>query len=193
LEIQKRLGDKIVEAEYLGDLAWSLFEGGQLDEAEAVSSRVINLLPGKGGEYLICHSHRLLGSIYDQKREKEKAIHHFEAALRIATPFMNWHDQLFWAHYGLSILFYHEDELDNANTHIQQAKANAVHDTYNLGCAMQEQATIWWLGGRLEDAKSEALHALEIFEKLGAAGDLKTCGDVLQEIEKSMENTSTSG
>jgi hypothetical protein len=58
---------------------------------------------------------------------------------------------------------------------------------------MELQARIWYRQRRLEDAKSEALGALEIFEKLGAAEDLGDCRTLLRDIEEAMESRSTSG
>jgi tetratricopeptide (TPR) repeat protein len=134
----------------------------------------------------LCQSHRVLGEVYGRKGEKEKAINHFETALRIASPF-KWQDELFWIHYALAQLFLTEDELDDANTHIEQAKSHAVDNTYNLGRGMEFQARIWYRQSRLEDARSEALGALEIYEKLGAAQDVGKCRELLQEIEHVMD------
>jgi hypothetical protein len=96
-------------------------------------------------------------------------IHHYNAALGIASPF-NWRDELFWNHYNLANLFRNEDEFDDANFHIEQAKSHTVHDPYKLARAIRLQARIWYRQCRPEDAKTEALHALEIFEKIGAEG-----------------------
>jgi tetratricopeptide (TPR) repeat protein len=93
LEIGERLGDPVVEARCLAELAWSLCENRELDAAEEAGSRAIDLYPEKGEEYRVCKSHRILGYIYQSKGEIEKAIHHFEVALGIASPF-DWHDEL---------------------------------------------------------------------------------------------------
>ena len=39
------------------------------------------------------------------------------------------------------------------------------------------------MGGRFEEARSEFQHAAEVFERLGAAGNLEFCRQVLQNIE----------
>jgi hypothetical protein len=54
------------------------------------------------------------------------------------------------------------------------------------------QATIWYGQRRFEEAKSEFLHALEIYEKLGAARDAGVCRESLKTIEQAMKNRSTS-
>ena len=64
------------------------------------------------------------------------------------------------------------------------AKLYAVNDPYNLGFAMKLQAFVWYLQSRFEDAKSEALHALEIYERLGAIKDVGHCRDLLQKISE---------
>ena len=187
LEIYEHIGDAEAQANCLGDLAWSLFSGDQLDEAEGAASRAIELAPETGQEYLICKSQRLLGKIHHSKGKKEEAIHHFKIALGIATPF-NWKDQLFWIHYGLGLLFYSEGELEDAGVHVEQAKSFAADDAYHLGRAMEAQAAIRHSQLRFEDAKFEALHALEAYEKLGASKDATDCRDLLQKIENSIGN-----
>ena len=164
-----------------------LLGDGQLDAAENAALRMTDLISGKGQEFELCQSHRVLGEIYARKGEKENAIGHFETGLRIASDF-NWPAQLFWIHCALAELFLAEDELDNASTNIGQAKSHAVYDTSDLGLAMEYQARIWYRQRRHEEAKSEALGALEIYEKLGAAKDVEDCRGLLREIEQAMES-----
>jgi tetratricopeptide (TPR) repeat protein len=189
-EIYERINDTIGQGQSLNDLAWLLFGCEQFDAAEDTASRAIDLLTGKGHESVICQLHRILGDIYRSKGEKEKAIHHFETALGIASPF-NWPNQLFWIHYSLSRLFLEENELDDANAHLEQAKPHAVSDQYRLGRVTDLQARILDWQGRLEDAKLEALRALEIFEKLGAATDVELSRDLLQNIQQGMKDRTT--
>ena len=181
LGIAERIGDKREQSRCLGYLAWLLLSDGKLDAAEDATSRAIDLVSEKGQEYRICELHRALGSIYLSKGEKKKAINHFETALRIASPF-NWHYLLFWTHYSLADLFRNEREFDNANLHIEQAKLYAVKDAYNLARATEIQADAWYQQHRLEDAKSEALRALGIYEELGATKEAGICEDLLQKI-----------
>ena len=56
---------------------------------------------------------------------------------------------------------------------------------------MELPADVWYRQLRLEDARSEALHSLEIYENLGAAMDAKYCRDLLQWIEETMKTRST--
>ena len=165
-------------------LARSLHYDGQLDAAEEAASRAIALLPEKGQEYRFCRAHRVLGDVYHSKGEGEKAIHHLETAIAIASP-LNWADQLFWAYYTLAILFCSEDRLDDAQATVEQAKSCAANDIYDFGCAVLLQAGIWFRRCRLEDATSEALSALKIFENLGAEKDIENCRDLLRNIERS--------
>jgi hypothetical protein len=63
-----------------------------------------------------------------------------------------------------------KDRFDDAHAHIEQAKSHTVNNTYSWVARSLLQAQVWYRQqDRLEDAKSEALRALEIFEKLGAA------------------------
>ena len=187
LEIFERLGDTAGQASCLKELALLLYEDEQLDAAEEAASRAINLFPGKGQESLVCQSHRVLGDVYFSKGEREKAIHHFEVALGIASP-LHWSDELFWIHCSLAWLFLDESEFNDAHAYIEQAKSHAGEHTYCLGGATVILARIWYQQGRLGDAQSEALLAIEIFEKLGAAKDIEKSKELLWGIEQATRN-----
>ncbi|KAF9780529.1 hypothetical protein BJ322DRAFT_1213638 [Thelephora terrestris] len=126
---------------------------------------------------------------YRRKGEKEKAVYHFKTALTIASPF-NWQNDLFWIHYTMAEMFRDEGEFDDANAHIKQAKSLVADNAYRLGQGMEMQADIWARQYRLDDARYEALGALEIFEKLGAAAGVGSCQDLLEMIEQAMESWS---
>jgi tetratricopeptide (TPR) repeat protein len=187
LEIYEQLGDTAEQATSLVYLAWSFGGNGQVDEAEEAAFRAIELLPEKGKEYRVCESHRLLGRIYQNKGETEKAIRHFELALGIASAF-DWHDLLFWVHYNLAGLFRNGDKFDDAQAHIEHAKSHAANDTYFLSLTMEEQAWVWYKQHRPEDAKSEALCAADFYEKVGAAIDLEECRKLLRRIEEELNS-----
>ena len=191
LEVYERLGDTVGGADCLHTLALLLLHEDQLDAAEAAALRSVDFLLEKGQDHLLCQSHRVLGEIYDFKGEKDKAIDHFETALGIASPF-GWHSHLFLIHSSLAKLFFDENELDDANAHIERAKSHTDDNAYFLGHAMGVQARIWDRQGRLEEARAEALCALEIHERLGAARDVGDCREFLQRIELAMEGRSKS-
>ena len=172
--ICERLGDKVGQAGRLLDLAWLLQGDEQLGAAEEAASHAITLLPGSGQESLACNLRRVLGNIYSSKGEREKAIHHFKAAVEIASPF-NWHCTLFWIHHSLAWLFLGEGGFHDAQAHTDRAKSHTIGNTYTLGRAMTVQAEIWYRQNRFEDATSEVLRAIEVFEKLGAANDGRDC------------------
>ena len=188
LQIYKRIGDTIGQITCLKDLASLFFQDDQLDAAEDTTSRAINLAMDKGDEFLVCQLHRILGLVYQSKGEKEKAIYHLETSIRIASP-QNWHSVLFWGHHDLALLFREEGEFDEALSHAEQARSYTANDKLKLGSAMQVQASIWYRQRRLDEAKSGALHALEIFEELGAAGDVEECSELLQKIKLAIKNS----
>ena len=190
LKISKRFWYTPGQVNSLNQLTWLYLGDGQLDAAANAASRVIDL-SGKGQEYSLCQTRRALGHICRRKGEKEEAIEHFETALRTASHF-NWQDELFGIHRDLAQLFLAEDELDDANTHIGQAKSHAVDNAYNLGHGAELQARIWYRQHRLEDARFEALGALEIYEKLGVARKAEVCRKLLQEIEQTVERQAVS-
>jgi tetratricopeptide (TPR) repeat protein len=190
-EIFEQIGDTTGQAQCLDELSCLLFSDYQLDAAEDAASRGIKLISEKGQEYLLCDLTQILGIVYRLKGEKAKAIHHFEAALRIASP-PNWREILVWTHCDLAELFEDEGEFDDVNTHLEQAKSHAVDDPYQLGRTMYMQACVWYQQLRLEEAKSEVSRAVEILERHGAEDGRWPCRDLLRRIERTMENRSAS-
>jgi len=192
LEVLKRLGDTVAQAKCLSSLARLLYEDKQLDAAEDAASHAINLVPEKGHQSLVCESHRILGNIYYSKGEREKAIHHLEAALGIASSF-DWHAHQFWIHYSLAKLFLDEGRFDDAHAHVERAKPHAVNDAYFLGRAMELQARVWSKQHRLGEAGSEASRAADAYEKLGATQDAERCRGLLQHIQEKLNSPVASG
>jgi len=191
-EIFERLGDTGNQAHCLVRLAHSLCSNERLDAAEGAALRAIDLLPDKGQEFRVCESHRALGNIYQSKGDTKKAVHHFEAAIGIATPF-NWHGVLFWLHYELVAPLRGEGRFDDIQANIEHAKSHTASNAYYLGCAMELQARVWYDQHRLKEAKSEALRTTDVFEKLGAARDLERCRTLLRGIEKRLNTPVASG
>jgi tetratricopeptide (TPR) repeat protein len=185
LGIHERLGDAAGQARCLKFLASSLQSNKQFDDAEKVVLRIIDLLPEEGEQFRVSECNYILGNIYRSKGEIEKATHHYELALGIASPF-GWHNTLFWSHYGLAVLFLGEGRFDDAQAHTEHAMPHTVDSTLNLGRAMELQARIWYKQHRLEGAKSEVLRAVDVYKKLGAATAMEDCRRLLQEIEKEL-------
>jgi len=182
-KIFERLGYKTRQAKSLINLALLLQEDEQLDAAEEAASRAINLLPEKGEQLRVCDVNRVLGNIHHKKGDTEKAILHFEVALRIASS-LNLHRELFRVHSLLADLFSREGRFDDAHTHVEQAKFHAVGDAYLLARASRLQAGFWGQRHMFEEAKSEALRALGAFEKLGAANDVEDTRKLLEQIDR---------
>ena len=181
-EIYKRFGEVVEQADSLTKLASLLCDSKQLDASEEAGSRAIDLLPEKGEELRVCQAHRVLGNTYRFKGETKKAIHHYEVALGIASS-LNMADQLFWVNFALADMFSEKGISEDAQTHIERAKAHAVTDPYLLARAMNMQVCIWGEQRRYEEARSEALCALDIFETLGAAHDAEIAREILQYID----------
>ena len=192
LEIYERLGDAEGQAKCWNFLGWLLSTFGRFDAAEEAASHALKLFLDQGREYWVCDTQRLLGEIYRWNWEIGKAIHHSEAAIGIASSF-DWHFQLFWIHHSLAWLFYSENEFDNSQSHIEQAKAHTDNDAYLLGCAMRLQGSVWHRQGRLEEAKAELSCALETFEKIGATRGVEGCRDLLREVQLATETSGNSG
>ena len=178
-EIYERLSDTVQQAWCLIDLAWLLHDDGQFDTAENAASRVIDLFLENCEQ---CHH---LGIIWNSKDETKKATHHSKAAPG-TTPPPNWPNMLFWIRYSLADPFSDEDRLDDANAHIELVKLHAANgnDTYLLARAMELQAGFLHRQRRFEEAESEALDAVDAFEKLGAANDAEDARTLLQWIDR---------
>jgi len=58
---------------------------------------------------------------------------------------------------------------------------------------MELQAWVWYDQHRLEESKSEALRAADVYEKIGAAKNLENCKSLLQDIEKRLNTPVASG
>ena len=185
-ENHERLSDTRMQVDCLNKLAVLLHSDGQLDAAEEAVSRAIGLIGENGDQFLLAVSHRALGEIYQSKGETEKATSHLKKALEIATPF-DWHDALFCTHVSLVRLFRDEGRFEDAQAHIEQAKPHATNSPRCLACVIWLQASVWCKQHRLEEARSEVLRAADSFEKLGAAGDVEWCTELLQDIQKDLD------
>jgi hypothetical protein len=90
-------------------------------------------------------------------------------------------------------LFCDQGRFSEAHAHIKLAKSHVDNDAYNLGWVMELQAGLWCRQGGLEEARSEALCAVGVYEKLGAANDVEDCRILLRNIEKGKKKSATSG
>jgi tetratricopeptide (TPR) repeat protein len=191
LKINEQLNYAEGQAQSLRQLAYLLHEDKQLDAAEEAASRSIDLLP-ENAQIQVCQGHRALGDIYRSKREVEKSIIHYKTALGIAD-FFSQHIEQFWIHHSLAELFRDQGRFDEAHAHIEHAKSRAGNTAHRLGRAMELQARIWYKQGRVEEGQSEALCAVGVFEKLGAAMDVERCRILLRDISGETKRLVTSG
>ena len=174
LEIYKRFNDVSGQARSWGNLAWLLYNDNQLTAAEETASQSIDLLSVQGDQYGVCNSYQILGIICRSRGDTEKAIKHHETAIKIASSF-NWLDHLIWNHCDLAKLFSSEKRFEDAHVHIERAKLYAVNRPYQLARAMGLEVLVWNKEGRLEEAKSGVLRAIDAFEKLGATKNVGAC------------------
>ena len=192
-EIFEQLGNTERRAESLTDLAWLLHKDGKFEAAVEAASLAISLLPEKGEQHRVCQGHRALGEIYSSGDDIEKAVHHFEVALGVAFS-LNMTAELYWNHYSLANLFSTKGKFDEAQPHIERAKLYAANDGYLLARISWVQAWCWGERCMFEEARSEALRALSVFEKLGAANDAERIKRYLERIDRdARENTLGTG
>ena len=186
LEIYERLNNMLGQAHSLQELTSLLYREKQFDAAEEAALRAIDF-SDKDNKFSACECYRILGDIYHSKGETEKAIKHFETSIGIASSF-NWRDILFWNNYSLAELFFDQNRFNDAHAHVERAKSHVIDDSYLLGRAMELQARFWYGECMFEEAKSEVLRAVDIYEGIGATRDVEDCKAILRDIE---EKTST--
>ena len=181
VEIYERLCDITEQAYSLTCLAVAFLGNGQLDVAEYTAHRAIDIVP-EGQESFVCVAHQFLGVAYGTQGKTKKAIHHLEMGVKIALAF-NRLDLLLGIRESLVSVLLYAGRFEDASAQVEQIKLGAADDLLSVGCAMKMQAQVWCRQRRLEDAKSEALRALEILENIGAAADAKRCKKTLLQIE----------
>jgi len=146
-----------------------------------------------GEPFVVSRCQYTLGNLYWEKGDRKKAIHHFEVSLDASSP--NWHNVLFWTHYFLAQLFYDEGRFDDAYAHMGHAKLHAAnnHDINLLAKAAGRRAVFLHGQQRFEEARSEALGALDLYQKLGAAGQVERVGKLLLQIDSDAQANGRSG
>jgi len=187
VKIYEELNNTVERGHALTTLSSLLWKSNQLDAAEEAVLYAINLHLDQGDQFVVCQGHRVLGDIYHSRGDGEKAINYFKTALEIASS-VNWQDELFWNHCCLASLFFGQGRFDDAYAHIKHAKSHTANNTYYLAHVIEMLAGFLYRQQRLEEGRSEALHAVNIYEKIGATRNLEGCRDLLQQIEKAINN-----
>jgi len=95
---------------------------------------------------------------------------YFEVALRFSSNSIRWSG---------FISPWRDSFFDDAQAHTEYAKLHATddNDAYLLA-----QALVWYGQHRLEEAESEALRAVDAFEKLGAVRDVERVMELLRQM-----------
>ena len=182
LDIYGQLGKTDSQAQCLITLAMLLREDKQFDAAEEAVTRAMGLSRNRY-QYQLGQAHKVLGQIHQSKGDTEKAIHHFEESLRIASA-LNTYDQLSTTHLILANFYLNQDKLDKAHAHAENAKSHAGSDMLILGGAFYFSALVLSTKNRPEEAKPEALRALAIFERLGVTNHMERTRRLLKKIEE---------
>ena len=188
LETFERLDRRVEQAQCLQCLARLLkFDSAHPGAAEEAASRSLDLLLGKDEEFLVCECYHILGGICGYHGEIGKAYNHFKTALGIASSF-GWQDQQVQIHLSLASMFFQEKRFNDALVHVDRAKVHSIDDARLLGRAMNLRAITLYSQRRYEEAKSEALRAADVHEKLGDAGGLDASEEYLDLIERATSN-----
>ena len=185
LEISERINDRMKQRNAWHVLAELLYEDNQLDAAEEAAFQELDLALEEDNQSLCCYPYTILGQIQYAKGDTEEAVDTFKKAL--GTALSSWHDEQFWIHFYLAKLFSEQHRFDDAHTHVKHAKSHTANVMFNLGTSMELQAIVWYHEHKFEEAKSEALCAADLFERLGATEKLEDCRELLQDIEEEVE------
>ena len=184
LEVSGRLSETGRQVDCLINLASLLHQNEQSDAAEEAASRALDLSENSN-QRLLCRSHELLATIHRSRGNRERAIHHLEASLRIAS-LLNLSHQVSGAHFTLASLYLDEGKLNDAYTHVEHAKSHAEDNILTLSGVLLLSTDILYNQNRPEEAKLEALRALDILEKVGATDTAETVRRLLEEVEKKL-------
>ena len=184
-EILDRLDDEPGRAWSWLSLAALLHADNQLDAAETAVSRAINYFQDEDDHHQVHYCHSVLGDIHRSKGETEEAIDHYETALKIASTY-NWQDAQSSNHYDLGVLFRNQGRFDDAHAHLEQAKSHTTSDAEYVGHAMELQAEMWCSERKFQEARSEVLQAIALYERIGVTTDVERCRAILQNIEQGM-------
>ena len=71
----------------------------------------------------------------------------------------------------------------DAQTHVEHANPHTVNNTCLSAHVTDRQARLWARRDGFEEAQSEALHALDVFEKLGAMDNAGATRQLLRWID----------
>ena len=191
-EIYERLNDTAGQGYSLQYLAQLLAKDNQVDAAEEAASRAINLFPDGARQPQICEYHYTLGYVYSSRGEAGAAIAHLNAALRISVS-LNLQEKQASILRRLVELLLKEGRLDDALVHLERLKSDAVYNLLSLGLAAVVQVCAWRREGRFEEAESEVLRVIGVYEKAGAPADfLEFSKRYLREVEEKMNNPAAS-
>jgi len=186
LGIYANLDDVAAQVDCLHGLAFLFVHDNQADPAEEAASRAINLPSDGLSQSQLYEHHHILGHIFHCRGETGAAIDHHMKALEIAAS-LPLHDRRTGILSCLAELLLDEGRFNDAQVHLEQLKLHAVNNPLHLGTAMVVQGSIWYHRGKLEEARSEASRAIDLYEKIGIfanrAGDLEK---LIQRVEEEM-------
>ena len=168
LGIYERLNNAAGQADSLQRLASLFSNDGQLDAAEEAAFRAVNL-SGESRQSLVCEHHHILGHIYDSRGQTEAAINHHNISIEIASSLRSRGKQA-WLLACLVDLLLKAGRFDEAQIQFESLKSHVVHEPFGPGLTTVIQAEFWYHQGKIEEAKSEALRAIDVCGKLGLSG-----------------------
>ena len=190
LRVFERLEDKCWQGHCLKIIAWAWIDGRQLGGALRCVDRLFILLRNGGDKGLLRSCGRILATISVQMGNLSDAKEILEGTLEVPFLLGDAHSR-FWIIYRLAEVYFGLGDLDGVGRQVSNMKslAQASHDQYLLGRAIELQAKVWLRVGRFAEARSEALLALVAYGKAGNARNQEKCGELLKCIEMESNNS----
>ena len=185
MPIFQRLGDMMGVVSCHTCLS-SLFRcAGRLDDAEKSESQAIGLIDAlmpTADSTSRGFLHGFLCEIYSCRGDTGKVIFHLEATLRVAST----RGDRFQSHCELARIYIVEGRFDDAEAHVEHAGSLAANGSSESGSLMLLRARLLRGQGKFEEARSEALRALDLVEEFGGGDHVEEVKDLLYSIDKEM-------
>jgi len=184
LRVFERLEEKCWQGHCLKIIAWGYVDCRQLRGASRCIDHMFALLRNGGDKGLLRSCGRILATISVQMGNLSDAKEILESTLEVPLLLGDAHSR-FWITYRLVEVYFGLGDLNGVCDQITSMKslAQASHDQYLLGRAMELQAKVWLKTGRVAEARSEVLLALAAYGKAGNSRNQEKCGELLKCIE----------
>ena len=183
LEIYEKLNETVEQVDCLHVLASLFIEDNQVNAAEEATSRAVIISLDEPSKSQLREHYLILGHMCRRRGETGAANGHYMKALGIARSLNQQGEQLVTI-LSLVTLLVETERFDDALVHLDHLKLDVANNPRYVGVVMQAQARVLLYQGKLEEARSEMLRTIGLYEGIGvSAGYMDDSKKFLQEIE----------